>query len=113
MKSIYRNRLGFAIALLVPFIILGGIAFKPFLAKTQGEEILLATETYDPRDLFRGDYVNLNLEISRSSYDKLPETILDEAEKYEGAFVYVLLKPDSRGYHSICAISVDPPEEGV
>jgi len=113
MKSVYRNRLGFAIALLVPLIILCGIAFKPFLAKTQGEEILLETETYDPGDLFRGDYVHLNLKINRTSYDFLSEEILSDAEKYNGGFVYVLLKMDENGYHCIDKVLGKSPPEGV
>ncbi len=113
MKIDSRSGLGFLLALLIPLIILGGIAYKPLIAKAKGEEILLATDAYDPRDLFRGDYVNLNLEISRSSYDYLSETILDDAEKYNNSFIYVLLKPDGSGYYSIDAIMEKPPSDGV
>lgn len=113
MKSIFRNRLGFAIALLVPLVILGGVAFKPLLAKAQGEQIFLATDAYDPRDLFRGDYVHLNLEISRASYDLISEEILHDIEKYNNTFVYVLLKTDENGYHSIDSIVENPPPAGV
>ncbi len=113
MKTAYRNRLGFVIALLVPLMILGGIAFKPLLAKAQGNEILLATDAYDPRDLFRGDYVHLNLEISRASHDRLSKEIFNGGGKYNNSFVYVLLKPDERGYYSISSILSKPPSQGL
>jgi uncharacterized membrane-anchored protein len=113
MKIGYRSGSGFVLALLIPLIILGGVAFKPLLAETQGEEILLATDAYDPRDLFRGDYVHLNLEINRSSYDRLSEVILDDVEKYNNSFIYVLLKPGESGYHSIDTILEKPPSDGV
>jgi len=113
MKIDYRNSLGFVLALLIPLLILGGIAYKPLVAKAQGEEILLATDAYDPRDLFRGDYVHLNLEISRATYDLLSKEIFYNTEKYNDSFVYVLLKIDQNGYHSIDAVLEKPPSEGV
>lgn len=53
--------IGIAIFWLV--IILSFIAFKEFTLKT-GQEVLFKTIPVDPRDLFRGDYVILNYEIS-------------------------------------------------
>ena len=44
--------------------LIGGLAgFKEFTLRT-GEEFLLRTLPVDPRDLFRGDYVVLNYDIS-------------------------------------------------
>lgn len=58
-----------------------------------GQEILLKTAPVDPRDLFRGDYVILNYEVSRIELDILPHdtvfspgdvifTILSKKEKF-------------------------------
>jgi uncharacterized membrane-anchored protein len=41
----------------------GFIAFKEYTLRT-GKEVILKTEPIDPRDIFRGDYVNLNYNIS-------------------------------------------------
>ncbi|AKB36653.1 putative membrane-anchored protein [Methanosarcina siciliae C2J] len=49
----------------------GFILFKEYTLKT-GKEILLKTEPVDPRDLFRGDYVILNYEISTLDLEKIP-----------------------------------------
>lgn len=61
-------------AMLVPAIILIGFIGYNYYTLTQGHEILLKTVPVDPRDLFRGDYVNLHYEISiidlsRTGYD--------------------------------------------
>ncbi|WP_440948232.1 GDYXXLXY domain-containing protein [Methanosarcina sp. T3] len=49
----------------------GFILFKEYTLRT-GTEILLKTEPVDPRDLFRGDYVTLNYEISTLDLDRVP-----------------------------------------
>ncbi|AAM05455.1 TPA: GDYXXLXY domain-containing protein [Methanosarcina acetivorans] len=49
----------------------GFILFKEYTLRT-GTEILLKTEPIDPRDLFRGDYVTLNYEISTLDLDEIP-----------------------------------------
>ncbi len=45
-------------------LLVGFISVKEFTAKT-GEKGLLKTQPVDPRDLFRGDYVALQYQISR------------------------------------------------
>jgi len=113
MKSDYKIGFGFYLAILIPLIVLGGIAYKPLQAKLQGEEIFLETDAYDPRDLFRGDYVHINLKIRSASYDRLSEKIFYDADKYNDSFVYVLLKPDGSGYYSIDTILDKPPLDGI
>ena len=49
----------------------GFILYKEYTLKT-GTEVLLKTEPVDPRDLFRGDYVILNYEISTLDLDEVP-----------------------------------------
>jgi uncharacterized membrane-anchored protein len=49
----------------------GFILYKEYTLRT-GTEILLKTEPVDPRDLFRGDYVTLNYEISTLDLDEIP-----------------------------------------
>lgn len=62
--------IGIAIFWLV--IILSFIVFKEFTLKT-GQEVLFKTIPVDPRDLFRGDYVILNYEISTLDITSLPK----------------------------------------
>ena len=62
----------FVKAMLVPAIILLGFIGYNYYTLTQGHEILLKTVPVDPRDLFRGDYVNLRYEISTIDLSRTP-----------------------------------------
>lgn len=113
MRPLHKKGMAFALALLIPLAVLGGLAFKPLMATARGEEILVATDTYDPRDLFRGDYVHLNLAIGRGNYGQLSGAILEEPEAYNGKFVYVLLEADETGKFGVSEILPKPPKEGI
>lgn len=57
-------------SLVLAIIVLWALIFAGFITNRElnlrsGREIILKTEPVDPRDLFRGDYVILNYEISR------------------------------------------------
>lgn len=66
------NRKTFIIAMLIPAIaILGFLAYN-YYTYSAGEEILLKTVPVDPRDLFRGDYVNLRYEVSTINLTNTP-----------------------------------------
>lgn len=49
----------------------GFILYKEYTLRT-GTEVILKTEPVDPRDLFRGDYVTLNYEISTLDLEDVP-----------------------------------------
>jgi uncharacterized membrane-anchored protein len=76
-----------------------------------GTEVTLQTEPVDPRDLFRGDYVTLNYDISR-----LPAGALKDQRAGGGnPIVYVKLAPNQDGiYQAISvhaeAVAVQSPE---
>ncbi len=89
-------------------IILAFVAFKEFTLKT-GEEVMLKTMPVDPRDLFRGDYVILNYEISRLDADSLQanSASFDESDK-----VYVKLTKEGN-YGVAAAIYKSQPKDGL
>ena len=97
-------------------ILLGMIALRAAPLVT-GQTVLVRVEPVDPRDLFRGDYVILSYDFSRTS----PETIagLSTKErgnwrKLEGRPVYVTLVPDSNGVHYRAEkVSVVKPANGL
>jgi len=74
-------------------IILGFVVFKEFTLKT-GEELMLKTRPVDPRDLFRGDYIVLDYEISRLDINSLQT---DAISFNESDRVYVALS-NEEGY---------------
>ncbi len=74
-------------------IILVFIGFKEYTLRT-GREVFLKTEPVDPRDLFRGDYVVLNYEISSLDFVKLGGE--SQGEFIRGEDIYVELDPKSK-----------------
>ena len=89
-------------------IIIGFVALKEFTLRT-GEEVMLKTRPVDPRDLFRGDYVILNYEMSTLDRNSLPT---DAANFTENDKVYVTLnKQENYGIPS--GIYKNQPKEGL
>ncbi len=73
-------------AVIIPIVILLSMTALPLSALFFGEEIKLETEPYDPRDLFRGDYVALSYKINEVDIDKFPETLVEAAKKESHSF---------------------------
>ncbi|MGM0771108.1 MAG: GDYXXLXY domain-containing protein [Halobacteriota archaeon] len=73
------NSKRFLVLMVYSLIIITLIFLPKMVALSFGEDILLKTEPVDPRDVFRGDYVNLNYEISTIDLDNTP---------YDGEFLY-------------------------
>jgi uncharacterized membrane-anchored protein len=71
-----------------------------------GRIINLRTAPIDPRDLFRGDFVRLNYEISRISAQELPTDEFSRIEK--GEKVYVSLKESSNGLYELERVNLNP-----
>jgi uncharacterized membrane-anchored protein len=82
-----------------------------------GRTIYLRTVPFDPRDLFRGDYVRLRYEIS--SIDKkyfrdglATETKDTASHRYRGRPVYVVLKVDDSNLASVVCVTDKKPCKG-
>ena len=85
-----------------------------------GQEVRVRVNLYDPRDLFRGNYVDLNYEFSNFHSRNFDENNKDDRyiDQYDerardGARVYAVLKPDVNGTYSFEKFSVSKPENGV
>lgn len=90
----------FIIILVFWVVIIGSfIGFKEFTLRT-GNAVLLKTVPVDPRDLFRGDYVVLEYEISTINALNMSYKSHDFKEKDK---IYVLLNVD----HKKIAIAID------
>ncbi|MXN65837.1 hypothetical protein GR183_13060 [Stappia sp. GBMRC 2046] len=72
-----------------------------------GEEVVLAMRPVDPRDLLRGDYVIVSLEIERVPADLL----VPGQELARGDTVYVSLERDGEGTARAVAISKERPQD--
>lgn len=84
----------------------GFILYKEYTLRT-GTEIILRIEPVDPRDLFRGDYVTLNYEISTLDLEKVQAE--DPYFEYNDR-VYLALELEN-GYGVVKKIYKNPPED--
>ena len=89
-------------------IIIGFVAIKEFTLQT-GEEVLLKTRPIDPRDLFRGDYVILNYEISTIDISSLQKDVTDFKQNDK---VYIPLNK-IENYGVVSGVFINKPEEGL
>jgi uncharacterized membrane-anchored protein len=87
-------------------------AYKEYYLRA-GEEVMLKVAPVDPRDIFRGDYVILNYEISSQNKERLQ--LADEGKTayfMQGKTVYVMLEKDGKYYKS-GDVYVTRPAEGL
>ncbi len=72
-------------------LLVGIIAYRQYWVAT-GERILLRTAPVDPRDLFRGDYVNLRYDISTLDLNALG--VKESFKRNEKVYVALEKNPD-------------------
>ncbi len=69
------------------------------MPRVTGETVVLRVVPVDPRDLFRGDYVILNYEISRIPSEGISGQLGQVGVFEQGRTVYVSLVPEDDGRH--------------
>ena len=99
------------IAVFLQILVLGFMAGEREYIVRNGETIYLRTAPIDPRDLFRGDYVRLNYEISTIPVHLLPRD--DTSGVAKGEKIYVNLKESSNGLFELDHISLAEPPSGI
>lgn len=92
--------------------ILAGMVLLAMRPLVDGKEILLPVEARDPRDVFRGDYVELRYGFSSLKLDSLPNN-LDPEKHYDfGDRLFLELK--QRGaYHEAVGLWTRPPQKNL
>lgn len=110
MKS--NNIKKYGIAVLIPIIILLSMTVKPLITYYQGQEIMIETRPYDPRDVFRGDHVVLNYKINEIDISKVPEEFKDERNYSElrSKKLYAVLKK-SGNYYEVDYATFEKPKD--
>ncbi|MCQ1534778.1 hypothetical protein FTO70_03535 [Methanosarcina sp. KYL-1] len=84
----------------------GIIVYKEYTLRT-GTEVVLKTVPVDPRDLFRGDYVVLNYEISTLDLSEIPA---EDTQFWYNDRIYLALEIKD-GYGVPKKIYKNPPED--
>jgi uncharacterized membrane-anchored protein len=120
MKKLSKNNF-FIFALAFPIVLLLCMLVKPLSTTYLGETIKLQTVPYDPRDLFYGDYVDLNFEIEEVPLDIVYEPLLkkldihgDSSKPYRDVKVFIELKIDKvTGVYKAWRVVETKPKSGV
>jgi uncharacterized membrane-anchored protein len=100
------------LAVILQLLVLAYMAVEREYVVRNGQIILLRTAPIDPRDMFRGDYVRLNYEISR-----IPVKMIKGAEGVgelkKGAKIYARLKEGPGGLSELESADLQKPEKGL
>ena len=100
------------LAVILQLLVLAYMAGEREYILRNGKIIHLRTAPIDPRDMFRGDYVRLNYEISR-----IPIKMIKDSEGVseikKGAKIYARLKEGPTGLYEMVAADFQKPQEGL
>jgi len=99
----------FVLLILLQVALLTGMIVYRYHWVATGKKVLLRTEPVDPRDVFRGDYVQLRYEISSLNLGEMG--IQDQFRPMERVYVHLEKNPD--GVFRASSISRQPPEGKV
>lgn len=92
----------YIVSMILPIIILIGMAMTPLMTYYKGDEIIINTKPYDPTDAFRGDYIYMNYDINDISLDQIPDGLIDKDSYYQDKLsnkdLYVVLKKQNNIY---------------
>lgn len=104
--------------LVIPLLILIAFASTYFVTYSAGESMYLKTVPYDPTDLFRGDYVNLQYEIESLDLEIVDPELYSLTKESEFEYynvnekdVYIWYENNS-GYIKALRVSADKPADG-
>ena len=107
------NRLWVGLAVAFQLIVVVWMAVEREWVLTTGQSVWLRTAPLDPRDIFRGDYVELDYEISLIGREQqVPIEALGK-QPDPGDRVYVALEIGAGGLAEASMMDVQPPEDGI
>lgn len=95
----------FIFLLILQVVLLISMAISHYAVEWYGEEVHLQTAPVDPIDLFYGEYVILNYEISDIDISKFK----GDQKPEDGDTVYVLLKKEG-DYHQLVSAHLEKPK---
>jgi uncharacterized membrane-anchored protein len=107
------KKLFIMLALLLQVSALAWMAIDREWILANGQTVFLRTAPIDPRDIFRGDFVRLNYEISTLSGDELAGNLPDMHQNRRHKKIYVPLKLNQRGLASPVHATDIQPESGL
>jgi len=108
-----RRAAKYLLIMVVPLAVLLVRPLTSALVLLRGEEVRLEIEPFDPRDIFRGDYVDLRFAIEEVPMSLMDPRSGEENSEDDGASIYVTLAPDDRGVYRPLRLTKTEPSKGV
>jgi len=111
MKRPTRNLL-IMVVLALQVVALAWVAIQREWIRNSGETVFLRTAPVDPRDMFRGDYVQLDYEIAQPDQNLLPEEWKksESLNKLSNQKIYLKLERDAHGVGQLTGIFDEQPD---
>lgn len=106
------RKLAIILAILAQAAALGWVVAERETVYRSGTVVFLRTAPVDPRDVFRGDYVQLTYDINRIPLTLADATLAEQKDR-EAIRVYASLSVDARGIAAVSALHAQPPAEGL
>jgi uncharacterized membrane-anchored protein len=117
----------YLLIMIIPLTVLLSRPIIPLMTLAFGQEVKLSTVPFDPRDFFRGDYVELSFEIEEVNYDMFSQSLkskdlqlIEKKEFHNKRYrndeyikVYVSLKPDDAGIYYAALVSDSRPADDI
>lgn len=115
MKEFFKNRsFKYIVIFIVLIIFYGAMISKPAITMMFGQEVLIKTRAYDPRDVFRGDYIQLFYDINEISFDKMDKEMIklleENAYGYHDKEIFVILAQHGK-YFDVEEVTLSKPED--
>lgn len=106
-----KPALGVWLVTIIWVLAIGGIWANHHSQLTHGKEIVLKTVPVDPRDMFRGEYVILNYDISNITRAKDNPMVIDYFRNNQIAYANLL--PNEDGTYRLSKLTRKAPEDAV
>jgi len=100
------------LAVILQLIVLAYMSGEREYILRNGKVIHLRTAPIDPRDMFRGDYVRLNYEISRIPVNHI-RGVDSVGELKKGDKIYVSLQEAPNGLYELAKAGLEKPATGI
>lgn len=107
-----KNSFPLLISILMPYLILGVLFWQMAYPYFHGTEILFKAEHYDPRDIFRGQYLELKYEFT--FYDlSQRKFLLKKKEYFPQDILYLILEKGPDNFYQAKLLQDEKPSEGL
>lgn len=118
IKVMNKRAFKYFLVFLIPSLVLGVMTIRPMAANAFGQNITIRGSALNRRDVFRGDFMQLDYEINEVTLEHLDNEILKyknenrNFEELKGKSLYITLKKEG-SYYVVDKVMLKEPKEGI